>query len=106
AVEEHDLLDQICRLCVETGGYLMSWVGLAEQDGDKRVRPVAQSGFEDGYLDSIKISWDNSEYGKGPSGTAIRTGKTCVNQDVQVNPRMLAWRDAAIKRGYQSSIAL
>ncbi|MBA5608876.1 transcriptional regulator, partial [Duganella sp. FT3S] len=39
AVEEHDLLDQICRLCVETGGYLMSWVGLAEQDGDKRVRP-------------------------------------------------------------------
>ncbi|MHA2365505.1 MAG: hypothetical protein ACXAC7_16230 [Candidatus Hodarchaeales archaeon] len=36
----------------------MAWVGYAEKDEGKLVKPVAQTGFEDGYLDSITIRWD------------------------------------------------
>lgn len=106
ADDENKLLAEVCRLCVERGGYLMAWVGFAEQDADKTVRPVAQSGYEDGYLDSVRITWSDTELGRGPTGTAIRTGVPSVNQDVLTHRGMGPWRAAALQRGYRSSISL
>lgn len=106
ANDEHALLSEICRLCVESGGYLMAWVGFAEHDENRTVRPVAQHGYESGYLDTINISWAENDLGRGPTGMAIRTGKPSVNQDVLTNPAMAPWREAALKRGYRASVAL
>ena len=75
AANEAELLLDICRIIVETGEYQMAWVGYAEQDAEKTVRPAACWGKDDGYLDSVKITWDESETGRGPSGCAIRSGK-------------------------------
>jgi PAS domain S-box-containing protein len=100
------LLTEICRLIVEVGGYRMAWVGFAEHDPAKTVRPVAQLGFEDGYLEHAQIAWDETERGRGPTGAAIRTGAVQVNQDFLTNPAMAPWRESALARGYQSSIAL
>ena len=41
-----------------------------------------------------------------PTGSALRTGVTQVNQDFLTNPRAALWRDEAMKRGYRSSISL
>ena len=106
ARDEQELLADICQLAVDSGGYLMAWVGFAENDADKTVRPVAQSGLEEEYLDIVNITWSDTERGRGPTGTAIRTGITLVNQNCLANPNMAPWREAAIKHGYQSSIAL
>ncbi|HEX5337517.1 MAG TPA: EAL domain-containing protein, partial [Gallionella sp.] len=106
AVEEPGLLSEICRLVVEKGGYRMAWVGFAELDAEKSVRPVAQHGDERNYLDTLRLSWADTELGQGPTGTAIRTGMTDINQDYLTNPRMGLWRAAAIASGYRSSIAL
>lgn len=109
ASDEARLLDELCRLVVGAGGYLLGWVGVAEDDAAKSVRPVAQAGDEaaGGYLASIRISWDGEQdIGRGPSGTAIRTGLTQVNQNIQTNPDFAPWREAASQRGYQSSAAL
>lgn len=46
AKDEYNLLAEVCRLSVERGGYLMAWVGYAEQDENKSVRPVAQFGMK------------------------------------------------------------
>ncbi len=51
AQDEQQLLSEVCRLVVETGGYLMAWVGFARQDEDKSVEPVASYGYEEGYLE-------------------------------------------------------
>ncbi|MFZ2852671.1 MAG: MASE1 domain-containing protein [Rhodocyclaceae bacterium] len=105
--DEHALLADVCRLVVETGGYMLAWIGFAEHDAEKSIRPVAQFGYADGYLESLRFSWDEAlEIGRGPTGTAIRTGTTQVNQNCLANPRMTPWRDACIKSGCQSSIAL
>jgi PAS domain S-box-containing protein len=105
--DEATLAADVCRNVVETGGYLMSWIGIAEQDEARSIRIIGQSGYEDGYLDNVKITWDaNHESGQGPTGVAIRTGTTQINQNVLSNPKMKPWREAAIRRGYQSSIAL
>lgn len=106
ADDEYRLLVEICRLIVDRGGYLMAWVGYVGEGGDMTVRPIAQSGYEAGYLDTIRVTWDESEYGRGPTGTAIRTGSSAVIQNVLTDPKMAPWREAALERGYQASLAL
>lgn len=101
-----DLLDDICRVIVETGGYAMAWVGMAQSDAGKTVRPYAQCGTDIEYLNSLQISWADTERGRGPTGTAIRTGTTQVNQNCRVNPAMQPWRAAALAHGYLASVAL
>ncbi len=106
AEEEKTLLNQICQLAVEIGGYRMSWVGFTAEDTSKRVYPIAHNGFEDGYLTRAIITWDDTVTGQGPVGTAIRTGVTMIIQDFQHNPKTIPWREYAIQRQYQSCIAL
>jgi len=106
AEDESRLLRDVCRLVVEGGNYLMAWVGMAEQDADKTVRPVARFGLDDGYLDSVRITWADSERGRGPTGTAIRTGEAQICQDMLNDARMSPWRDGVRKRGFRGSAAL
>src|SRR5271157_2887328 len=73
AVDEQALLDDICRIVCEEAGYRMAWVGFAEHDEAKTVRPVASAGFVDGYVERAAVTWADAERGRGPIGTAIRT---------------------------------
>jgi PAS domain S-box-containing protein len=100
-----NLYDAVCNLAVRELKLTMAWVGLLKQDSYE-VQPVAQFGFEQGYLSSIKISWDDSESAKGPTGTAIRKKTPQVVNDLTTEPAYLQWRDAAVKRGYRSSMAM
>jgi PAS domain S-box-containing protein len=103
---EKTLLAEICKLIVKTGGYRLAWVGFAGNDPDKLVHPAERYGHDEGYLDQAIISWADTEHGRGPTGTAIRTGATQVNQDVLTNAAMGPWREAALARNFLSSIAL
>jgi PAS domain S-box-containing protein len=100
------LLREVCRLLVEDAGYPLAWVGRAEDDAEKSVCPVARYGDNSDYLDDIKISWDDVPSGKGPSGTAIRTGEPVVFMDLSTNPNFEDFREAALKRGFLSSISI
>lgn len=107
AEDENWLLQEICRLICETGGYRMAWVGFSEQDAEKSVHPVARWGDDDNYLQNVTISWSDDTFtGRGPTGTAIRTAKIQINNDFTHNPNMAPWRNLALLHGYQSSIAL
>lgn len=106
ASDESGLLNEICRVTVETGDYRLAWVGFAEEDVEKSVRPAAQAGYEHGYLDGLNITWSDTERGRGPTGTAIRTGTLCIAKDIVNDPSFEPWRAEALKRGYASSIAL
>ena len=107
ARHEQQLLDDLCRLVVASGGYLMAWVGVAEHDTEKTVRMVAQFGDGTGYLDELRLSWDDTRAnGHGPTGAALRTGTTQVIQNSPDHPRMALWREAILKRGYRSCVAL
>ncbi len=106
ATDEVELLNRICHLVTDIGGYRLAWVGYAEQDETKSVRPVAQSGFEEGYLETLRITWDDTERGRGPTGTTIRTGQPCVAHDITTDPNYAPWRTEALKRGYASSLVL
>jgi PAS domain S-box-containing protein len=106
ADNEDRLLGEICAIVCEEAGYRMAWVGFAEADERRGVRPVAWAGNEDGYLATAEISWGEGERGGGPTGIAIRTGQPAYIQDFAADPRVAAWRESALARGYRSSIAL
>jgi PAS domain S-box-containing protein len=106
AEDEQTLLDEVCRIVCDEAGYRMVWVGYAENDDARTVRPVAWAGVEDGYLEQADITWADTERGRGPTGTAIRTGKTGCIQDFETEPKAAVWRNKALQRGYRSSIAL
>jgi PAS domain S-box-containing protein len=105
ATDETSLLQAICRLVVEDGGYLMAWAGFTEQDEAKSVRPVASAGLEQGYLEAANISWADTERGRGPVGTAIRTGEVVVARNLLTDPSFAPWREAAVERGYAALAA-
>jgi PAS domain S-box-containing protein len=104
--EEMELLQQICRILVDVGRYRMAWVGFAENDKNKTVIPIASAGYDQGYLDQAEITWADTEKGRGPTGTAIRTGKVIISQNALLNPAYEPWRLEGIRRGYASSISL
>jgi two-component system cell cycle sensor histidine kinase/response regulator CckA len=104
--DETAWLNDICRNAVDSGGYRMAWVGFAEHDESKTVRPVAQAGFEAGYLESARITWGEGPRGRGPAGTAIRAGRPSIIRNIATDESFVPWRDAASARGYQSSIGL
>lgn len=106
ATEEAELLRDICGLLVESGGYRAAWIGFAQEDEAKSVLPVAQAGVQAGYLDSAAISWADTPRGRGPTGTAIRSGQPTIIRNIRTDPTFEPWRAAALERGYAASAAL
>jgi PAS domain S-box-containing protein len=107
ARDERELLDTVCRAVVEAGDYKMAWIGWAENDAQKTVRPEAQAGDVSGYLQDFHCSWDaGSPYGLGATGSAIRQGSTQINRDWRVNPLVAPWRERALNSGFGSNISL
>lgn len=105
AENESQYLNEVCKIIIQCG-HLMVWIGYAQHDEQKSVVPVAYHGFDRGYIDQMNISWANNERGKGPTGTAIRTGKPSVCRNMHNDPDFAPWREEALKRGYTSSVVL
>lgn len=105
ATDESQLLQELCTLIVEDDLYSFSWIGFAEHDASKTVKPVAFCGFEEGYLDLLNVTWSEQERGRGPTGTAIRSGEPSVFKSISI-PDFKPWQEAAEQRGYASVIAL
>jgi PAS domain S-box-containing protein len=106
AFDEQSFLQEACRIVTVDCGYRMVWIGFAEDDDSKTVRPAAWSGKEDGYLSRFKVTWDTSATGVGPTGTAIRTGVASMCRDMRADQVFAPWREAALERGYASSLAI
>jgi diguanylate cyclase (GGDEF)-like protein/PAS domain S-box-containing protein len=106
ASDEQQLLYDICRIAVEVGGYRFAWVGYAMEDEDKSVRFMAHAGESPEYLDTIRITWDESDTGRGPAGNAIRTLTPHIVQHISDSNEFAPWRHQALQFGYRSVIAL
>ena len=106
ADDEPQFLRQLCRVIVEVAGYRLCWVGYAEHDEAKSVRPVAHAGYEEGYLETVRVTWADTERGHGPVGKAIRTRELAVFRDVTHDPDFAPWRAEALRRGYAAVVGI
>ena len=104
--DESQLLQEICRVIVEVGGYRMAWVGYTEHDAYRTVTPVARYGFEGGLRGRLEATWEKTLAGRDPVESCIRTGAPCVMRNVEQHLKFAPWRDETVKRGYASVIGL
>ena len=106
ATDEVRLLADVCREIVQIGGYKLAWVGYAQDDPAKSVRPMAHAGRDRDYVDHVNASWADNELGRGPTGTAIRTGKIAIARDTGTDVNFGPWRKRATEKGYRSSVTM
>jgi PAS domain S-box-containing protein len=103
---EIDYVKDVCKIIIEDCGHSMVWIGYTQDDERKSVVPVAHYGFDAGYIDQLDITWDDTDRGRGPTGTAIRTGKYSLCRNMLTDPSFKPWKKAAMERGYASSLVM
>jgi len=106
ARSEAEVLQEMCEVLVQLGGYSLAHISAPNHDAGMTVRFLAVAGIDNGYLAQAAITWGEGPRSKGPTGTVLRTGEIRVNQDFLDDPTVAPWREAAVKRGFRSTIGL
>lgn len=104
--DEERLLNQACQVLVEMGGYRFAWIGMAEQDAEQQICPVAYAGDRADFLTGLHLTWAETPDGYGPTGTAIRRSSVEMRQDIRTDESYLPWRERALAYGYAAVISL
>lgn len=99
AVDEKQLLSEICRQIVDVGGYRMCWVGYPVQEATKCVLPIVCVTAAENHPNDFNLVWDESDSGQGMVATAMRTGLTQVQRD-------LPGQEIVRKHGLKAGMAL
>jgi diguanylate cyclase (GGDEF)-like protein len=102
---QDELFQRVCDAAVKAGIKIAA-ILLPQQDG--WLEGVAAAGTEAGKpLPNLRISVNSdSDRGQGLSGTAFRTGKSCVSNDFQNDPRTLPWQREARANGIGAAAAV
>ena len=103
---EAELLDRVCEIAVNSGGYRLVWIGFAENDDAKSVRPVAKSGAGAEYLQEGFVTWADEPRGRGPTGISIRTAQPALCRDTLTEESFLPWRERAMQFGFRSTLVV
>src|SRR6266545_1086815 len=98
------LFDEACGIAVRHGSYRMAWVGVPEA-GTNELSPVAQAGFDGGYLKEVVPLLRDAGEDRGALGQALRRKKTVVVNDLKADSNV-ACKKAALARGYRSMASL
>ncbi len=106
ATDEKQLMNDVCRIFIEVGGYRMAWVGLAANDAERTITPVAGWGENREFVEIFKSTCMNKDLGNGPIKTAIKTGKPVVLQHQQKDVTCEVCRIRCLQQGFCSSIFL
>ena len=101
--EPADILRAVCEHAASESGFLLAWGGIIDADG-RTVRVVAKAGEAAGYVEGIELSVDpDAPTGRGPTGVALREGRTEVANDFARDPRTAPWRERARAYGIAAS---
>ncbi len=107
ATAQDALLQSICRIAVEIGGYFGAWVGFARDDEAKSIDRVAFAGVTPSYALLQRISWsDTVPEGRGAAGRTVRSGKPEIVSDIHLLDKPLTWGPAMQAAGIRGLISL
>lgn len=105
-IRERDaLLQEVCRIAVDQGGFRLAWIGIVHPE-TSTVVPKARAGPAEDCVQDINISTrEDVPEGQGPISDAVRSGKHTVCNDMEHDPRMLLWRERKSAVGLGSMAA-
>ncbi len=99
-----DLERNVCDALVRHGDYPLVWRGITKPT-DQRIHPTASAGSATDYLMKIKVRYDESEYGNGPIGRAMKTRQIVAVADLSTDPTYEPWLRQAERMGLHSLAA-
>ncbi|PPD34503.1 MAG: hypothetical protein CTY19_04565 [Methylomonas sp.] len=101
-----ELLKEICRISIVDGDFSMAWIGFPTPEVG-RLRPVAYAGIDLETLEQLNNHLQSSsEQHTYPANAAFAEGCNIGCNNIQLDPRSLAWRHKALALGYHSMLAL
>jgi PAS domain S-box-containing protein len=106
ATNETELLEEMCRVIVESGGYVLAWVAQPDPDEGGRLTPCAVYGADERYPEAVLAAERGGAVQEGLAELAVRTGLTQVVQDVDSLPDDRPVRAMAVEHGWRAQLAL
>jgi len=106
AKDEAIFLQEICSIAVELAGYKLAWIGLLRHDEARSIEAVGLAYDQYGVFGKLRASWGDSDLGKGPAGTAVRSGQAQVVQNLHGANKVGNWRPLALGPLHQAVVAL
>jgi PAS domain S-box-containing protein len=108
ATDEAELLQQICDVVRDDGGYPLVTVGCIVHDEAQSVSMMAMAGTPASlaHARNLKISWGPMPSGMGPTGRAVHDGTIQRSSNFLTDPVMAPWREAVIRADLSSLIVL
>ncbi|MDD5331139.1 MAG: EAL domain-containing protein [Sulfuricella sp.] len=92
----------VCERLAELFDYPLVWLGARETDGAVTVRAAAGTALP--YLVGLSVRWDDTPEGRGPTGSAIRSGGAWAKRPG--GPDYAPWHERAKAFGIHASVAL
>lgn len=111
AAEERELLNAMCRVIVDEGGYGIACVGFAIDDEPKTLRIAAYALRADAHPEAERtvskmfFSWGDNELGQNVAGVVIRSGQPYIGRNLLIDPTQLPCRADAQRFGYAADCA-
>ena len=101
------MLSEACRIAVESGQFLMAWIGLRDAPGQP-VTIAAHAGATPDTLEILHSMFDGEQQGGDCAFTsiALQTGRPGICADLAHDPHTASWRDLALQRGYRGMASL
>src|SRR6185436_5193981 len=106
ATDETQMLQSMCRIVVESGGYKMAWVGLPTREPMRTLYAAAHAGFGDDAPMTGPDAWNEEGRYRGFMSEVIASGTPHIARDILRDARYLRRQTRAAQHGFQSSIAL
>lgn len=100
--DDLEFTHEFCKTLHEDGGYALVWVSAISHKPKQTLLPLSVAGRDEGYTEELKIDLDDPIRSQGPSGQVIRTGIAAIVRDIEKDPRIEPWREAALSRGFRS----
>jgi diguanylate cyclase (GGDEF)-like protein len=100
-----DLLDEVCRIAVDQGGYERVSISLIDTDA-RVLRPRASAGTDSEPLQAVDSADLDSAAEPGMAERAIRTGGPSVRNDLAGEPRIAERHEVLMAQGYRAVAAL
>jgi diguanylate cyclase (GGDEF)-like protein len=100
-----DLLDEVCRIAVNQGGYERVSISLIDTDA-RVLRPRACAGTDSEPLRAVDSADLDSAAEPGMAERAIRTGAPSVRNDLAGEQQMAERHDILMAQGYRAVAAL
>ncbi len=103
---EPGMLQRVCTIAVEFGGYLGAWIGMVDARTGE-VKPVASHGPIEAYVSQLRLSVDPTRpEGQGPAGLAIRSGLPRYSEDFLADAATVPWQEKAREFGIRAHVVL